>query len=105
MMMKTVKVLFTKHAIRRIWERGCNFQQVISCLDVSHGECITKNGKGYEIVIPMKGRLVGDFNNGQFIVKSFFHPTFKHRNNAKKISAQKYIILLSPFNQQGVGTI
>lgn len=64
----------TSHAVRRMMERCCNPEEVISFLRRSNKLILLKNHQGYEIIIPFKGRLVGDFDGGTFIVKSFLLP-------------------------------
>ena len=71
-----VDIVLTKHAIRRMLERGCNPDYVIRVLYVKRKIILVKNRRGFEIIIPYKGRLVGDFDKKdgkRFIVKSFLY--------------------------------
>lgn len=66
-----VDIWVTKHAIRRIRERGSKLDEIISYLRYSKSLLLLKNCKGYEILIPLKGKLVGDFDGRTLIIKSF----------------------------------
>jgi hypothetical protein len=69
-----VKVVITRHALHRIRERAGNPHEVLSFLTQSE-LTLLKNCAGYEITIPLKGRIVGDFEDETtFIAKSFKHP-------------------------------
>jgi len=70
-----IQLAITKHAIQRMIERGCNPKDVILFLRRINGLILLKNHRGYEIIIPFKGRLVGDFEGKTFVVKSFLLPT------------------------------
>ncbi|MEM2129656.1 MAG: hypothetical protein QXZ70_03555 [Candidatus Bathyarchaeia archaeon] len=66
-----VDIVVTKHAIKRIRERGGNLEEIISYLRHSKSLLLLKNCKGYEILIPLKGKLVGHFDGKALIIKSF----------------------------------
>ena len=84
---KKVTLIFTKHAVHRIYERGYCIEELLRYLDRNKLAFIDKNKCGFEIPIPMKGRLVGDFEGeGSFIVKSFLYPKL-----SAKPSYRKYI--------------
>jgi len=72
-----LKIVITKHAIQRIMERGCSPDEVLSFLLKSNVVVLLKNhmrGRGYEILMPFKGWLVGDLDHDVFIVKTFKTP-------------------------------
>jgi len=72
---KEITLIFTKHAIQRIYERGWSLESVIEYLRQNKLFLMYRNKEGYEIRIPMKGRLVGDFEDkNTFIVKSYLYP-------------------------------
>ncbi len=72
---KNINMIFTRHAVRRVHERGFSLSGLIDYLKRNTFTLLEKNREGYEICIPMKGRLVGKFDdNHNFIVKSFLYP-------------------------------
>jgi len=80
-----VDLIITKHAIRRAHERGLMLSELLDFLRRNKIILMHKNSKGYEILVPMKGRLVGDFEDRHsFIIKSFLYPAL--RNNATRNS-------------------
>lgn len=70
-----IRIVLTNHAMRRIKERVVNSKDIIQFLLKSKALILIENHQGYEIIIPFKGRLVGDFDGEDFIVKSFLLPT------------------------------
>jgi len=81
---RKVKLIFTKHAIQRIYERGYELREIIQFFERNKLAFMDKNKQGYEIQIPMKGKLVGDFEGeGSFIVKSFLYPIMPTTNYSK----------------------
>jgi hypothetical protein len=96
--MSKIRVVVTKHAIRRIAERAGDPQIILSYLRGSKELMLIKNNQGYELIIPLKGRLVGDFDDEvTFVAKSFLFP-FRNRTdyyaNARK-SKSGYIVRIS----------
>lgn len=81
-----IDLVFTKHSIKRMRERGGNFGMVVSLLKRLGKHSLVKKRRGYEIVIPFKGRLVGDFDDTKLIVKSYQFPKFADYGNARKQS-------------------
>lgn len=72
---RKVVLIFTKHAVRRIYERGSHLGELVGYISRNRSLLLKKNREGYEIQVPMKGRLVGDFDDDhRFIVKSFLYP-------------------------------
>jgi len=72
---RNINMIFTRHAVRRVHERGFSLSGLIEYLKRNTFTLLEKNREGYEICVPMKGRLVGKFDdNHNFIVKSFLYP-------------------------------
>ncbi|MFX1514552.1 MAG: hypothetical protein ACFFCQ_18455 [Promethearchaeota archaeon] len=86
--MKKIDVIFSQHSISRIKERGGDFREVISPLKRDNKQSLIKNRNGYEMIIPLKGRLVGHLSKTEFIVKSYIFPKFSNYGNAKKQTVQ-----------------
>jgi len=68
-----IEIEIKSHVINRVKERGGDFLGVIEYL--RRGPVVlSKNCQGYEISIPFKGRLAGDFDRRVFVVKTFLWP-------------------------------
>jgi hypothetical protein len=74
MWINETRIVITNHAMQRIRERVVNSEDIIQFLLKSKVLILLKNHLGFEIIIPFKGRLVGDFDGEDFIVKSFLLP-------------------------------
>jgi len=97
MQVNEVGLALTRHAIQRMVERGCNPDEVVSFLLRNKGLILLRNHQGYEICIPFKGRLVGDFDRGTLIIKSFLIPLRfgeDYRLNGRK-SRDGYVVRVS----------
>lgn len=79
-----LNVMITNHAVQRILERGCSLEEVKNYLLRNDKVILFRNhlrGRGYEILIPLKGRLVGDFEGDIFIAKTFKLPFWANHIN------------------------
>lgn len=79
-----LNVIITKHAVQRIMERGCSLEEVENYLLRNDKVILFRNhlrGRGYEIIIPFKGRLVGDFEGNIFIARTFKLPFWTNHTN------------------------
>jgi len=77
---KGLEIVVTKHALRRMRERGCDpayLHRYLSRTRILH---LKRNSRGYEIVIPFKGRLAGDFDGDTFVIKTFLPPCYNKRD-------------------------
>jgi|WetSurMetagenome_2_1015567.scaffolds.fasta_scaffold195304_2 hypothetical protein len=70
---KPLEIEIEGHVLRRMEDRGGNLKETIEYLRKG-SVVLTKNSQGYEISIPFKGRLAGDFDRGVFIIKTFLSP-------------------------------
>ena len=61
-------------------ERGSDPTAIISYLQKSKSLVLSKNRHGYEVVVPLKGKLVGDFDGDTLVIKSFL---WSFRENGK----------------------
>ena len=86
--MKKIDVIFSPHSISRIKERGGDLIEIISPLKRYNKQSLIKNRNGHEMIIPLKGRLVGDLSQTNFIVKSYIYPKFSGYDNSKKQTVQ-----------------
>jgi len=77
---KGLEIVVTKHALRRMRERGCDPAYLHKYLSRTRILHLKRNSRGYEIAIPFKGRLVGDFDEGKFIIKTFLPPCYNKRD-------------------------
>jgi len=71
------KIKITRHAVQRMRERGCNPWEIGVLLNQER-VFLVEYPKGFEILMPGKGRLAGDFDCGSFIVKTFLLPFDLH---------------------------
>jgi len=89
-------IVLTKHAIRRMLERGCDPDYVMKVLHTEKRIVLMKNRRGYEIILPYKGRLVGDFDKKdgkRFIVKSFLYLlALENRTSVRQIHRGRVLI-------------
>jgi len=70
-----IEIVLTYHAVKRMRERASDPRDIISFLRKSNEVVLLENHQGFEIPIPLKGRLVGDFDGDHtFIAKSFLPP-------------------------------
>lgn len=69
-----IPIRITNHAIQRMKERAVNPKDISQFLLRSNVLILLENHQGFEIIVPFKGRLVGDFDGEDFIVKSFLLP-------------------------------
>ena len=77
---KGLEIVVTKHALRRMRERGCDplcLHKYLSRTRILH---LKRNSRGYEAIIPFKGRLAGDFDGEKFIIKTFLTPYYNKRD-------------------------
>jgi hypothetical protein len=69
------------HVINRMKERGGGLlARAIEYL-WSGPIALSKNRQGFEISIPFKGRLAGDFDRGVFVVKTFLWPFWSKKEH------------------------
>jgi hypothetical protein len=87
----------------RMKDRGASPYEVGSLLLTSTSLVLLKNQEGYEIVLPSKGRLVGDFENDKFVCKSFLLPfrVGKDYNSNGRKSRSGYDIRVSSVSFPG----
>ena len=97
MWINEIPIVITNHAIQRMKERAVNSKEIIQFLIRSNLLILLENHQGFEIIVPFKGRLVGDFDGENFIVKSFLLPPRFGRDyylNGRK-SKDRYVIRVS----------
>jgi len=70
--MEKIEISFTKHAKKRIRQRGAS-QELIKAYLENKRIPIIQRGKNLEIFTPF-GRLVGILEKGTFVVKTFLYP-------------------------------
>ena len=68
-----IQIVITYHAISRMKERGCTLSEILCYLRLGR-VVLVEDDEGYEIAVPFKGRLAGDFDQGFFVVKTFLFP-------------------------------
>jgi len=84
-------------------DRGCNPEDVILFLQKCSGLILLENHQGYEICIPFKGRLVGNFDGETLIIKSFLLPPRfgeDYHVNGRK-SRDGYVVRISSVSLPG----
>jgi len=77
---KGLEIVVTKHALRRMRERGCDPAYLHKYLSRTRILHLKRNSRGYEAVIPFKGRLAGDFDGERFIIKTFLPPCYNKKD-------------------------
>ena len=77
---KELEIVVTKHALKRMMERGCDPAYLHKYLSRTRILHLKRNSRGYETIIPFKGRLAGDFDEGKFIIKTFLPPYYNKRD-------------------------
>ena len=73
-------IVVTQHALKRINERGCDPDELKNYLLGTKKIILRRNGQGYEILLPFKGRLAGMIEADRFIAKTFLLPIYKRRD-------------------------
>ena len=92
-----IPFVITNHAIQRMKERAVNSKDITQFLLRSDVLILLENHQGFEIIVPFKGRLVGDFDGEDFIVKSFLLPPRFGKDyylNGRK-SRNRYVVRVS----------
>ena len=77
---KELEIVVTKHALERMRERGCDPEYLHKYLSRTRILHLKRNSRGYEVAIPFKGRLAGDFDGGKFIIKTFLPAWYNKRD-------------------------
>jgi len=85
-----LELVVTKHALKRMKERGCNPVYVYRYLRRIRKLHLKRNSRGHEAAIPFKGRLAGDFDGEKFIIKTFLPPYYIRRDYNLCVRKTKY---------------
>lgn len=77
---QTVVMEIVPHAVERMSQRKCGLKRVLEFLTRCDKVAVFGNNQGCEILVPSRGRLVGNFRNGIFTCKSFLRTPYKGRD-------------------------